>query len=129
MLKIDGIDPLQANKIKEPVERTQVDNTQKVANDPGLKERGRTLGREQKITREDISHQEKMEKAIDKANSTTESLNMSLRFRLHEDSDRYMVEVVDIKEDEVIKEIPPEKLLNLVAQIQNLIGLLIDTER
>ena len=41
-----------------------------------------------------------------------------------------MVEVVvDLAENEVIKEIPPEKILNMVAQIQNIIGLFIDTRR
>jgi flagellar protein FlaG len=40
-----------------------------------------------------------------------------------------MVQVVNLENNEVIKEIPPEKILNVVAQIQNIIGLFVDTRR
>ena len=56
------------------------------------------------------------------------NLNTGLRFRIHEESERVMVEVVDLDENEVIRR-SPEKILNMVAQIQNIIGLLIDTRR
>ena len=127
-MKIDGIDPLQSNKIKEPVQKSQVEDSQKAPHDPGLKERSRVLGKERQMLEDDVSYQGKLQQALEKTNSTAKVLNMHLRFRLHEESERYMVQVVDIEKNEVIKEIPPEKLLNLVAQIQNLIGLLLDTE-
>jgi flagellar protein FlaG len=37
--------------------------------------------------------------------------------------------VVDVQQDEIIREIPPEKVLNAVAQIQSLIGILLDERR
>jgi len=39
-----------------------------------------------------------------------------------------MVQVYDREDNEVIREIPPERVLNLVAQIQQMIGLLLDEE-
>jgi len=40
-----------------------------------------------------------------------------------------MVQVVDVQQDEIVREIPPEKVLNVVAQIQSLIGILLDERR
>lgn len=67
--------------------------------------------------------------ALEQLNQTTEAIHVSLRFRLHEDSARFMVQVVDVNENQVIKEIPPEAVLNLVARIQDMIGLLINEKR
>ena len=52
-----------------------------------------------------------------------------LRFHMHSESERWMVQVVDIREDEIVREIPPEKVLNVAAQIQGLLGVLLDERR
>ena len=39
---------------------------------------------------------------------------------------RIMVKVINIDTDEVIKELPPEDVLDTVARIREMIGLLID---
>ena len=49
-----------------------------------------------------------------------------LRFRVHEDTERLMVQVIDAETDEVIREIPPSEVLDLVARIHEMIGLFID---
>jgi flagellar protein FlaG len=55
-----------------------------------------------------------------------EYANRALRFSIHEDTQRIMVKVVDVQNDEVIKEIPPEEVLDTVARIREMIGLLVD---
>ena len=72
---------------------------------------------------------QEIEQTVQQLNQTSEAFNISLRFKLHDETDRVMVQVVDTKANEVIKEIPPENLLRLAAQIQNMIGLLLDTKR
>jgi len=37
-----------------------------------------------------------------------------------------MVQIVDLKTQEVIKELPPEEMLDLEAKIHEMVGLLID---
>ncbi len=37
-----------------------------------------------------------------------------------------MVKLIDKETDEVVKEIPPEKILDLVASIWDLVGILVD---
>ena len=40
-----------------------------------------------------------------------------------------MVKVIDAETNEVIREIPPEKILDLVATIWEMMGLIIDEKR
>lgn len=48
------------------------------------------------------------------------------KFEVHEGTGRVMVNLVDAKTKEVIKEIPPEKILDLVANIWERLGILVD---
>ena len=70
-----------------------------------------------------------MEKTVAQINRTTEAFNISFRFKLHEGSERYIMQVVDIERNEVIKEIPAKKLLDLAAHIKDMIGLLLDEKK
>lgn len=70
-----------------------------------------------------------LEKAINKANHTFEIQNRSLRFKIHERLNEVIVEVVDSETEEVIREIPPEKLLDMFANMLELAGLLVDERR
>ncbi len=67
--------------------------------------------------------------AIEKLRSAGDIFNKRLDFRIDEKTNRVVVKVIDTKTDKVIKEIPPEQLLHLVAKIQEMIGLLVDEER
>lgn len=49
-----------------------------------------------------------------------------VEFRVHEGTNRIMVRVVHSDTDELIREIPPEQVLNMVAKVQEIIGLLVD---
>lgn len=70
---------------------------------------------------------DQLEKAVNGLNKTMEVIDRGLEFSIHEETNRIMVKVVDRSEDEkVIREIPPEKLLDLIAEIRKLIGILID---
>ena len=52
-----------------------------------------------------------------------------LEYSLHEDSGEYFVKVIDDKTDEVIREIPPEKLLDIYSSLMEMVGLFIDERR
>lgn len=49
-----------------------------------------------------------------------------LKFNVHEGTGRIWVQVIDLETNEVVKEIPPERYLDLVARIWELVGLLVD---
>ena len=67
-----------------------------------------------------------LEEKIDDMNNIMETLEEQLSFELHEKTDRIMTQVVNIKTKEVIKEMPPEEMLDLAAKIHEMVGLLID---
>ncbi|MGB4703234.1 MAG: flagellar protein FlaG [Syntrophomonadaceae bacterium] len=73
---------------------------------------------------------EKLRAAIELTNDAIRITNYHLEFRLHQDSGRYQVKVIDSQSQEVIREIPPEKMLEFSAHIKQLLdkamGLLVD---
>lgn len=69
---------------------------------------------------------EQVTQSVDGINGFLESVDHHLKFVLHEEAERLMVEVVDDETDEVIKTIPPEELLDLSARISDMVGMLLD---
>jgi flagellar protein FlaG len=67
-----------------------------------------------------------LEKAIEKLSKTTEFVDKRLQFSIHKESERMQVFVIDNETQEVIKKIPPEEFLDIVARIQEMVGLLLD---
>lgn len=67
-----------------------------------------------------------LEGSIDKMSKAMEALNADIRFTLHEGTGRLIVQVVNITNDEVIKEFPPKEFLDTQAKIKEYIGLLLD---
>ena len=70
-----------------------------------------------------------IEATLQQLNREVEAFNIGFRFKLHEESNRYIFQVVNLQNNEVLKEIPPQKMLDLAAQIDRLIGLLLDDKR
>lgn len=52
-----------------------------------------------------------------------------LSFKYHEDTNRISITVTDSDTDEVIREIPPEKALDMLAKAWEMAGLLVDEKR
>ncbi len=67
--------------------------------------------------------------AIEKANRALETNNAYLKFSIHDKTHQIMVKVVDSQTNEVIRELPPEKVLDMVARMWELAGILVDEKR
>jgi len=52
--------------------------------------------------------------------------NLGITFRVHEETERIIARVIDRETKEVIREIPPEKFLDMIARLQELAGVFID---
>lgn len=68
----------------------------------------------------------RLEKALNRLEQIAYIFDRRFHFKVHEETKRYYVQIIDQATGEVINEVPPEKILDLVAQIQELVGLLID---
>ncbi len=69
---------------------------------------------------------EAVQEIVDGLNQVLKAADKRLQFLVHDTTGRIYVKVIDKQTDEVIKEIPPEKILDLVGRIQELVGLLVD---
>lgn len=65
---------------------------------------------------------------LNQVNKDMQHLQKSLHFKVHETSGQLLVEVQDLDTGEIIKTIPPERLLDLFGKIRSAIGALIDEE-
>lgn len=63
---------------------------------------------------------------IEKSNKDLKMTNTSLKFSIHEKTKQIMVKVVNNETQEVIREIPPEKILDMVAAMLERTGLFVD---
>jgi flagellar protein FlaG len=63
---------------------------------------------------------------IKQVNQLADSLDRGIRFFVHEDSGRTAVNVVDNSTHQVIKTVPPEQFLDLVAKVTKIAGIFFD---
>jgi len=79
--------------------------------------------------KEEYSEQEledEVRESVKDINEIVDKVKEGLSFQIHEDTEKIMVKVVDLNTDEVIKELPPEEMLDLQARIHEMVGILID---
>lgn len=69
---------------------------------------------------------EQAEKMVESMNDFLMSANSQLRFVFHDGLNEYYVTIVDSKTDDVIREIPSKKLMDIHAAMREFVGLLID---
>lgn len=67
-----------------------------------------------------------LDELLEAINRNLSVVDKRLQFLVHEASGRVQLRVLERGTDEVIREVPSEKLLDLVGRIHELIGLLID---
>lgn len=61
-------------------------------------------------------------------NEVIESLNWNIRIRIDDDTDRIVTQIIDPGNNEIIKQIPPQELLEIMSRLRNIVGLLLDIE-
>lgn len=76
-------------------------------------------------TEENVS-KDQLKEVIKGVNEFLTPAETSLKFTLHEDLQEYYVKIIDDKTKEVIREIPPKKLLDMYAAMKEYLGLIVD---
>ncbi len=67
--------------------------------------------------------------AIQKANKAISGGNRRFEFSIHEKTNEIVVKVFDTDSNELIREIPNEKVLDMVAKMCEMAGILVDERR
>lgn len=68
-----------------------------------------------------------IQKAVEDINK--KAYNSEAIFGIHEETNRITIKIVDRSTKEVIKELPPEKTLDMIAKVWEMAGLLVDEKR
>lgn len=115
-----GAGGLQIQAVHEVIVKKQAENSA----DFGKKQSAEAKGMEQigsgiKAAPSDVM------KAVEKLNEYTQLSNSYLQFQIHDETKKLMVKVIDAN-GEVIREIPPEKTLEMLARLEESCGAIID---
>lgn len=110
---------VSANSVVQQAER--VDKTTNVVENAQAKgQNGNNAEQEQPST-------DKIKQAVEKLNKNLK--NSEAIFGIHEATNRVTIKIVDKDTKEVIKELPPEKTLDMIAKAWELAGILVDERR
>lgn len=69
---------------------------------------------------------EHIQKLVDDAQNVLQRVNTQITFKVHEGTGRTLVQVVEKNSKEVLREIPPEKMLDVIAGIWKWSGIAVD---
>lgn len=67
--------------------------------------------------------------AVGRVNKAIEGSSRRFVYSVHEKTNEIMIKVIDDRTKEVIREIPPKKILDMVANMLEMAGLLVDERR
>jgi flagellar protein FlaG len=65
---------------------------------------------------------------IDGMNKFLEPTSTAVKFQLHEELNEYYIQVIDSKTNEVLKEIPNKKFLDMYASMTEMMGFMVDEQ-
>lgn len=121
-MRITGMDQLAS----EPA----VQKTQTSGQDVQIFNRGKSTKFEEKVkpSKEEQISQQEVFRAIERANDKVMVRNTELRFSVHEKTKGIMIKVMNTDTQEVIREIPSERILDMVANFMEFAGLYVDKE-
>jgi len=77
------------------------------------------------IKRTEIKEKD-INKALDKLNTFLEDKRTHAEYAVHDKLKDVMIKIVDDETGEVIQELPPKKVLDMVAKMCELVGLIVD---
>ncbi len=108
---------------QHPVEKKQQESENKAEN---RSENGHKIS-EQTGMNPTQGTNEEIKKAVDQLNK--KMMNSEAIFGIHEGTNRVTIKIIDKTTKETIKELPPEKTLDMIAKAWELAGLLVDEKR
>ncbi len=102
-------------RVNEPVEQVS-------------KKRQEVKEESQQATVENTQNKIQPEELLGQIKALTEDGLYSVRFEKDQDMNKFIVKVVDSETNEVVRQIPPEELLELTKTLNELQGNIVDTK-
>lgn len=127
-MKIDGIDPLLLNKIREKIDLKEVQQAEKPSQDNRVSRDGGSGSRADAYVR-DRDYEQKVDNALKHLNENVQKEGHPLRFSARKENGLWHIEVRDMDTGNLIREIPTSRALEVVGRIRGLFGVLMDEKR
>ena len=121
--KVEPVAPVESTEAVTQVEKAP-DPTTLVVKD--AKEKGDGNGTPNQQERQPSNEQ--IRQAVEKFNKSMIN-NSEAVFGIHEGTNRVTIKIVDKQSKEVIKELPAEKTLDMIAKVWEMAGILVDEKR
>lgn len=113
-MEIGKTEPIM-NHVKHPNPSFTGTSKQETADQPDEKESSTPVVKEKDV-----------KQALDSLNRMFDSTQTHLKFTYHEKLGEYYVQVMDNDKNELVKEIPSRKVLDMVAHFKEVLGILVD---
>ena len=128
-MAIEGINGIQATQMQAP-QMAQVQPKVEVEAVAPVK----PVVEDVKVNTEDAGSDKNREYSNEQIKKAVEQMNKNMYnseavFGIHEGTNRVTIKIVDKDTKEVIKELPPEKTLDMIAKVWEMAGLLVDEKR
>lgn len=121
-MRVEG-QSMAADIISNKLNPGQAKKTNNMENNPGKPKTNAELNKKQ-------LSEEELQITTDAMNEIFKITNYHLQFRVHKESGRIQVKLIDSDSEKVIREIPPDKVLEYSARIRNMLnemlGILLD---
>lgn len=117
--------PVTTEKVEIPANPVQP--VEKVDKTTSVVENAQNKGQESNSSEQQTTN-EQIKKAVEQLNKKL-TANSEAVFGIHEATNRVTIKIVDKETKEVIKEVPPEKTLDMIAKVWEIAGILVDEKR
>ena len=107
--------------VAEPVDNVTLSVNAATAKD------GESGGQQGGQSEQPTASAEAIKKAVEEMNK--KMANSVAQFGIHEETNHITIKIVDKETKKVIKELPPEKTLDMIAKVWEMAGLLVDEKR
>lgn len=134
-MRIDSMDVSKPKPIMPNIQTAKSDNggavvAQQIQLPMILQIDGKNISQMTEYEKRELPVSEKVViEAIERANKAIMGANRRFEFSIHEGTKEIMIKVIDADTNEVIREIPPEKILDMVAKMWEMAGIFVDERR
>jgi len=126
-MRTEGVDSLSSQQLYNNNNNNSSENirAEKIkSNNKKTNRQATSLQEKKEYNKQEL--EDEVRESVKDVNEIVDQVKEGLSFQIHEDTEELMVQVIDVNTDEVIKELPPEEMLDLKARIHEMVGILID---
>jgi len=124
-MKIEGSSS-QIHLQSSPKQELETKKTKELTIDEQQQELQKTSQEQKEKEKQQDLSKDELKNIVQGLNEFLKPTFTSLNFKLHEELDRYYVEVIDQETKKVIREIPSKEILDMYAKMTEYVGLFID---